>query len=86
MNSEFTITQTRSRRIEKYDTVEKIFDIKFNNAPTDFFGSIAYINNVMDDILNNFRANTASNDYIRIFINHSNMSYPISLPYVKYVT
>ena len=37
----------------------------------------------MDDILNNFRANTASNDYIRIFINHSNMSYPISLPYVK---
>ncbi len=83
MNSNFTITHTKSLRIEKYDTNEKIFDIKFNKAPTDFFGSIAYINNVMDDILNNFRANTGPNDYIRVFISHSNMSYPISLPYVK---
>ena len=82
-NDKFEILQTSTKFIRKYNAHMHVYNVKFNNIPEDFLGTIQFVNEIMEEILYKFKENLEIYDRIKIYISHPELTHPISLPFMR---
>ncbi len=78
----YKIILSNIRHINKFNTEQRDYKVLFNEIPSDYIGSIEFLNNIISEILTKIKANTQNDDRIKIFINHPELTHPIGLPFL----
>ena len=83
MNLEkFEIKLHKTRHVRKFNSELRDYTVKFNQMPSDFISSLEYLTEIMTNLLAKIKDQINKNDKIQIFINHVELSYPISTPFM----
>lgn len=79
----FRIDVSASRQVNKYNTYMRDFQVFFNNLPPDFISSMELLSRITGEILYKIKEFADTKDKLKIYINHPELSHPISLPFMQ---
>lgn len=79
----FSISLFNTRHIEKYNAQLQDYTVQFENLENGLIENIELLSELITAVLEKIKENTTDDDRIKIYINHPELSYPISLPFIK---
>jgi hypothetical protein len=83
-SANFSLEPVHTYNVAKFLCQETTYKIEFTNIPDNFIDTLQFLDNLMENVTQKIKIPMKSEkDQMRVYINHPDLSVPISFPFIK---
>jgi hypothetical protein len=68
--------------VKKYNTYIRNYKVNFTQTPNNYLSTIELLHDTITEVLNKFKEKADGDDKLKLYINHPELSHPISIPFL----